>query len=553
MAAKSSGGFEDFDPYHKWLGIPKDERPPTLYQLLGISPTETDVEVISAAVDRQQAFVTQFQGGPHHDAAASILLELAEARSILLDHAKRRKYDKKLGDARQHVRRRFEGTGVLYGSSSQTVGEDNSIIRQFAGMVAILCVAFAVMAIFAFNVLPWAKQVEKPIGDRPLPEAKNDRGANEPAIDSFQPNSVWASVNPKRILTVIERSGVNFKANFELDDSSRNITGTVQNGTIEWFAKDAKAIKGDPGSNNHGTLIIGDLGNKIDFIVGTRGNQFGEFTLHQQLPAIMLAKSKMELPWPFTASQATALQDAFSRALGKNVVGKNSDGMQFVLIPPGKFMMGSPSGQKDAFPDQNQVEVTLTSPFWLGKTEVTQSQWQSVMGTAPWKGKEFVREGPDHAASYISWNNAQDFVKKLSVREGVTYRLPTEAEWEWSCRAGTSRSWSFGENESDLGRYAWYYEDGKNNEEYPHEVGQKLANPFGLYDMHGNVWEWCDDVKVDRLSGGTNPRITTEGPKRVIRGGSWDNSPRTSRSAFRGAFEPDNPFQSHGLRVVRDP
>ncbi len=162
MARKSSGGVDDFDPYHKWLGIPKDQRPPTLYQLLGISPNETDIEVIASAAARQQTFVTQFQGGPNHDAAATILLELEKAKTTLLNGAKRRKYDQKLRESSRQRRRSSEGTDVLFGSGSQSVGEDNSITRQFAAIVAILGVAFAVMALFSFKVLPWNKQPDQP-------------------------------------------------------------------------------------------------------------------------------------------------------------------------------------------------------------------------------------------------------------------------------------------------------------------------------------------------------------------------------------------------------
>ena len=161
MSRESVSNSNDFDPYHKWLGIPKDKRPPTLYQLLGISPTETDVEVIASAAKRQQAFVTEFQGGPNHDAAASILFELEKARSTLLDGAKRRKYDQKLRETRERTKRTAEGTDVSFGSGSQSVGENNSIVKPFAGIVLVLCVAFAGMAVFSFKVLPWSKQPEQ--------------------------------------------------------------------------------------------------------------------------------------------------------------------------------------------------------------------------------------------------------------------------------------------------------------------------------------------------------------------------------------------------------
>ena len=260
------------------------------------------------------------------------------------------------------------------------------------------------------------------------------------------------------------------------------------------------------------------------------------------------------LVWPFTSAQAKAAQETLAKSLGKNVIEKNSLGMELVLIPPGKFTMGSPPNEKDRDKDEDQVEVTLTSPFWLGKTEVTQGQWQKLMGTTPWKGQSWVKEGPDHAATYVSWDDAQEFIKKLSQRDGITYRLPTEAEWEWSCRAGTSSRFSFGDNDAELGRYGWYgaFNDGSSKDEKnAHEVGKKLTNPFGLYDMHGNVGEWCEDVKTDKRPGGINPQVTTGSESRVFRGGSWYLIPRLSRSADRSGYAPDLRLYDIGFRISR--
>ena len=214
MAGTSSGEFDNFDPYHKWLGIPKGVRPPTLYQLLAISPTETDVEVIATAFIRQQAFVTQFQGGPNHDAAARLLLELERARSILLDNSKRRKYDQKLRELRQRTRRYAEGTDVLSGSGSHSVGEDNSITRQFAGIIVILCVAFAGMAIFAFNVLPWSKQPDQNIPQatrvdeaaRPVLPAKPPEAHSPPAKPNAVPEVAKIEEKPPLVASTVRES-----------------------------------------------------------------------------------------------------------------------------------------------------------------------------------------------------------------------------------------------------------------------------------------------------------------------------------------------------------
>ncbi|MFM7921494.1 MAG: formylglycine-generating enzyme family protein, partial [Planctomycetaceae bacterium] len=188
----------------------------------------------------------------------------------------------------------------------------------------------------------------------------------------------------------------------------------------------------------------------------------------------------------------------------------NTIGMKLLLIPAGTFTMGSPASEKDRFDDETQHQVTLTKPFYMGRTEVTQGQWKKVMGMEPWKGKEYVREGDDYPAVYVSWDDAVEFCKKLSAMEGKVYRLPTEAEWEYACRGGTKTAFSFGNDEAELGKYAWF--DGNTwdiNEKYAHRVAQKLPNPFGLYDMHGNVYEWCSDWYGDYPS---TPLTDPRGP-----------------------------------------
>ena len=159
------------------------------------------------------------------------------------------------------------------------------------------------------------------------------------------------------------------------------------------------------------------------------------------------------------------------------------------------------------------------------------------MGTEPWWGKE----GPNYPATYVSWNDAVAYCKKLSEKEGKTYRLPTEAEWEYACRAGTKTAWSFGNDEKVLGDYAWYEENADDiGEEYAHQVGLKKPNAFGLYDTHGNVFEWCHDYYEEdyyQQSPTNDPQGPESGSFRVLRGGSWNflralrsfRSPRLAR------------------------
>ena len=233
----------------------------------------------------------------------------------------------------------------------------------------------------------------------------------------------------------------------------------------------------------------------------------------------------------------------------------NRIGMKLLLIPAGNFQMGSPKGESGRDSDEGpQHRVEITKAFYMGRTEVTQGQWRGVMGTEPWKGESRVQEGEQNAASYISWDDATEFCRRLSQREGKTYRLPTEAEWEYACRAGTTTRFHFGDDESQLGEYAWfdgnaYYKD----EKYAHRVGQKKPNPFGLYDMHGNVYEWCGDwFDSDYYVSSPlrDPRGPSSGSSRVLRGGSWDFEPSYVRCARRSNSTPDSRFFNDGFRVV---
>jgi sulfatase modifying factor 1 len=234
----------------------------------------------------------------------------------------------------------------------------------------------------------------------------------------------------------------------------------------------------------------------------------------------------------------------------------NTIGMTFNKIPAGTFTMGSPATETDRQDNETQHPVTITKPFYMQTTEVTQGQWKEVMGTEPWKGEQYVKEGPNNAATYVSWDDAVAFCKKLSEKESKTYRLPTEAEWEYACRAGTETTWNFGDDEKALGDYAWYRENAWDiGEAYAHQVGLKKPNAFGLYDMHGNVFEWCHDYYGEdyyKQSPAKDPTGPTSGSSRVLRGGSWGLDSRVTRSAFRLRSVAGVRSHHYGFRLVRD-
>ncbi len=225
----------------------------------------------------------------------------------------------------------------------------------------------------------------------------------------------------------------------------------------------------------------------------------------------------------------------------------NSIAMEFKLIPAGTFLMGTADSV-----DEQQHEVTITRDYYIGVTEVTQSQWQQIMGTTPWKGQEGIEEGNDNPATHFAWNDAVEFCQKLSRQDGHSYRLPTEAEWEYACRAGSTTTYSFGDDASQLEQYAWYF-DSKPN--HPSQVKQKKPNGFGLYDVHGNVWELCQDWNAAYPQGSvTDPTGPSSGSHRVMRGGGFLNKAPFSRSAHRN--HPSDmavTYRDVGFRVVMVP
>jgi formylglycine-generating enzyme required for sulfatase activity len=230
----------------------------------------------------------------------------------------------------------------------------------------------------------------------------------------------------------------------------------------------------------------------------------------------------------------------------------NQGGMEFVLIPPGRFMMGSTNGNADEKPFH---QVKISQAFYAGKYEVTQAQWQALMGTTIRQQRDkvaisyiIVGEGDDYPMYFVSWEEAMSFMRRLNEsNDGYLYRLPTEAEWEYACRAGTKGDY-YADDVSEIG---WSVENSGNQ---THAVGGKQPNAFGLYDMSGNVSEWCGDVYHDNYHGApTNGSAWVTGgesQKRVLRGGGWFDRAVYLRSAAR--FKDSSDYREYGIgfRVV---
>jgi formylglycine-generating enzyme required for sulfatase activity len=252
-------------------------------------------------------------------------------------------------------------------------------------------------------------------------------------------------------------------------------------------------------------------------------------------------------------------------------------GMHFVVIPAGEFMMGSPKTEKDRdFNDHPIHKVKIPRPFYLGKYEVTQAEWTKVMGANPSNFK-----GDNNPVECVSWALCQEFAEKLNQALGasssptgagagqslpseaqqtepIRFALPTEAQWEYACRAGTKTRFHYGDDPDygDLSKYAWHSD---NSSKVSHPVGQKRPNGWGLYDMHGNVYEWCEDAAADHLAApadGSKAANETNAEWRVLRGGAWSpNPPRPGRYrvAFRYACIPKQGSSDVGVRLcVRD-
>ena len=218
--------------------------------------------------------------------------------------------------------------------------------------------------------------------------------------------------------------------------------------------------------------------------------------------------------------------------------------MEFVLVRPGSFIMGSDENTGDG--DESPMhKVTFTQPFYLGKYEVTQEQWEAVTGGNP-SGFKGARRPVDT----VSWDDCQNFLAKLQAKTGRKFALPTEAQWEFACRAGTTSPWSFGDAEARAGDYAWI---GENSGNATHPVGEKKPNAWGLYDVHGNVWEWCADWYEKHSypsSDATDPSGPPSGTAHILRGGAWGEHPNNIRSAVRNCLGPDGRHDGTGLRCV---
>jgi formylglycine-generating enzyme required for sulfatase activity len=229
---------------------------------------------------------------------------------------------------------------------------------------------------------------------------------------------------------------------------------------------------------------------------------------------------------------------------------KSFAGIRFVKIEAGCFLMGRDTELKENSPvELPQHRVCIEKPFYLGETEVTQKQWEDVMGSNPSKYKALYKP-----VEKVNWNDAQEFIKKLNAQEGSNkFRLPTEAEWEYAARAGSTTLYSFGDDSKKLAEYAWFGNEGYHGTSK--EVGTKKPNEWGLSDMHGNVWEWVQDwydPNYYHSSPEKDPQGPEKGEYRVYRGGSWVGKAINLRSSLRYSGLPVSRTSDIGFRLLRE-
>lgn len=261
------------------------------------------------------------------------------------------------------------------------------------------------------------------------------------------------------------------------------------------------------------------------------------------MPALLMAQvagGAVKRPVKKQQTTTKTKQQAVSR-LNQKVIQTIIDNM--VYVEGGTFTMGASTVQRsDAFPNEDPHQVTISS-FSIGKYEVTQEEWQAVMGSNPSKFK-----GAKRPVDNVSWENCQQFIRKLNQLTGKRFRLPTEAEWEYAARGGNrSRGYKYA-GSNDIGSVAWYKE---NSGSGTHPIGLKTPNELGLYDMSGNVWEWCQDwFGMYSTNAQTNPTGPSRGTRRVDRGGCWFADTVYSRSSNRGNAKPSDRFDGIGLRLA---
>jgi len=604
--------LREFDPYHRWLGIPPEQQPASHYRLLGIAAFENDAEVIRDAAARQMAHVRTYHLGQHAELSQRILNELGIAKACLLNPQKKAIYDTALREELERAGRMGvavsgqpeieAGLPPMSNWSLETLlPRVSTVPRSSSGRIVPQwvfrgkpLVGVAVGAMFLFILLGIVLSM------------RTKEGTLVVEIDDPEA-TVQVLGDEEKVL--VQSKGDNGKLTLSVDPGKRRLR--VEKDGLVLFTKDFVLAPGGKETIRVrlDTSVVersADLPQRRGGGIAA-GEETGEAGLTGPSTAMESAKApsatKPVLLWdlpagsptpavaPFDAATARRHQEAWAEHLGVPVEFENSIGMKFVLIPPGEFDMGSTEAEvarlvEETKLDQDHVErlrsevprhrVRITKPFWLSRHEVTRGmfrrfvedrsyrtdserdgkggsgvidgQWKRDPSFV-WNADLGVEKSDDYPVVNVSWNDVTAFCQWLSEKEGMVFRLPTEAQWEYACRAGTTTAWHCGDNEAELQEHVWL--SASESTGYP--VGQLRPNAWGLCDMHGNVFEWCHDWWASdyyRTSPMDDPSGPAGGSYRVVRGGGLNYSTEQRRSAYRLKHTQRDCAYHQGFRIA---
>jgi len=565
---------EAFDPYYKWLAIPPKDQPPNHYRLLGIELFETDPDVVSNAADMRMTLVRSFQGGKHEELSQKLLNEISAARICLLDPAKREEYDLQLRSklpakarprrskppklpsrqgvwsqslqdqqieavltpcwqCHEAVRRDAEycpQCGAMHPAlrrcpSCQELVRDETAPCPHCGAIRVEVAPGAAGVDQAPHVaegeLDWTDRAKR--YDAP-PWLSRATGAIAAALDSARRAALALPRWADDCLRALAGEDNTILHNFLRGGAVLALLGALIAVVWLFLSGSSQPVAGTPGRPS---IAAANSGVASGSDAGTNGP---------------------EKPW-----EPPPVDPNLPRTF------TNTIGMAFVLIPPGEFLMGASPDEKAGSDELPRHPVRITRPFYMSIHEVTQQQYERVTGKNPSRFSQVPgKDTGGFPVEMVSWNDAAAFCEKLSAASGEAgrlYRLPSEAEWEYACRAGTETRFHVGSEltTTDADIEPENPRDRDPRDRRPNTVGSYRPNAWGLFDMHGNVWEWCADrygADYYQQSDREDPKGPASGAERVVRGGGWRSDASKCRSANRSCSLPDYPYSFYGFRVV---
>ena len=574
----------EFNPYREWLSIPLSELPANFYRLLGLSLFESDVNVIEKAADRQMTFVRTFQTGQYSRQSQQILNELAKARIILLNKEKKAQYDAKL-KAMQNA-----GSTVEIDVDSLLDSDDIKLVPQLSKP--------------SQTPQPWSNPTVASSSNTPEPSPSENN--TPPPIPNSQNNSEKYCIAILSALVVVQLiifgivqleyflkpSSTEIAQNqtHQKDDGEESAEAKVRrlaehyyNQSVELqdiedydeaMCKATVAVDLQPNDELYKAQLQ-TLARLIKSLEKTKKTLIAEADTNN---------SEQEKPVSVADNTGCSADsghfDGHKRAGDREVFRVNGVEFAFHWCPAGTFTMGSPESEEGHGDKEIQHQVTLTKGFWIMETEVTVGMFKAFVNDTGYKSKGNTpygrigneselnpnlswldpgfKQDDNHPVSCVSWDDATEFCKWLSRKTEQNITLPTEAQWEYACRAGSTTAYFWGNvlngDKADCnGNFPYGTKTKGKYIGKTMPVGSYLPNAWGLYDMHGNVYEWCQDWDGDYSNESvTDPIGPLSGSNRISRGGGWDNMAQRCRSASRYGVSPERRGDLLGFRCVKN-